>query len=239
MPKPIFESKTNHRLRIFVVGHQPKRFVNDWSLAQQDIINITGEYRQNAMLTVLASTDKDLGHGTLRILTPQSALHADGAIYHSDELAAFMFQTADCPFLVVQDDTTGKVVMGHCGKYTMKPCRDGKAVCGDMVSTVLSHFKGVNRINLSAYITAGICGRCYGHEQDVSQVTSFYGHVDHSEDRTKGELNLIRRIKHGLRFEGLPEVNIDIDVRCTRHSTELSSHRLGHPHRNTIVVLVN
>jgi copper oxidase (laccase) domain-containing protein len=192
------------------------------------------------MLTVLASTNKDLDFGTLRILTPQSAVHADGAMYHSDEPAAFMFQTADCPFLVVQDDVTGKVAMGHCGKYAMKPCHDGEVGCGDMVSTVLSHFKDVDPINLSAYITAGICGKCYKHEQDVSKVSSFYHPNDNfGEDQACGELHLIRRIKHGLRFHGIPEVNIKIDGRCTRNTPGLSSYRQGDPHRNTIVVSMN
>ena len=238
VPKPIFESKTNNRLRIFFAGHQPKRYAKDWPSAQQDITNITGENYKNAMLTVLASTDKDPGYGTLRILTPQSAVHADGAIYHSDEPAAFMFQTADCPFLIVQDDVTGKVAMGHCGKYAMKACVTGHP-CGDMVSTILSHFRDTDRVNLSAYITAGICGQCYKHEQDVSQVESFYGAIDHGEDRSQGELNLIRRIKHGLRHEGVLEVNIEIDGRCTRDTPELSSYRRGDPHRSSIVVLVN
>lgn len=236
---PVFQSQTNHPLKIFFAGEQTKRCATDWPASMEDIISITGEYRRNAMLTVLASTDTDEGHGTLRILTPQSAVHADGAHYHSDEPASFMFQTGDCPFLVVQDDETGKVVMGHCGKYAMRSCASGRSGCGTMVDTVLSHFKESEPNRLSAYVTAGICGHCYTHELDVSKVASFYKRVDFGENRERGELDLIRRIKHQLRFYGIPEINLEIDYRCTKETLGLSSYRNGHEHRNTIVVQVS
>ena len=225
-------------MQIFFAGQQPKRGIDDWPKAVEDIARITGEYRQNAMFTVLASTERDPGFGTLRTLVPQSTVFGDGAVYKGVEPVAFMFQTADCPFLVVQDDTTGKVAMGHCGKYAMKPCKPGQH-CGNTVTTVLSHFKEVDRVHLSAYITPGICGRCYVHDEDPTLVADFYNAIDFGEDRSIGGLDLVRRIKHELRHEGIPEVNIELDGRCTKENPELSSYRCGDQHRNAIVVLVN
>jgi copper oxidase (laccase) domain-containing protein len=236
--KPIFTSRTNFPLQIFFAGQQPKRGIDDWPKAVEDIARITGEYRQNAMFTVLASTEKDPGFGTLRTLVPQSTVFGDGADYNGAGPAAFMFQTADCPFLVIQNDVTGKVAMGHCGKYAMKPCKPGKQ-CGNMVTTILSHFKEVERVHLSAYITPGICGRCYVHDEDPALVADFYNTIDFGEDRSIGELDLVRRIKHELRHEGIPEVNIELDGRCTKENPGLSSYRCGDQHSNAIVVLVN
>jgi hypothetical protein len=89
---------------------------------------------------------------------------------------------------------------------------------------------------LSAYIVAGICGSCYTHEQDLSHVIPFYNRIDHGEDRERGELNLIRRIKHELRHNGIIENNIEVDWRCTKETPELSSYRNDHTTRNTIII---
>lgn len=234
MSSLVFQSKTIHPLRIYMVGHQPKRF--DWPEAKGDLVAILGEDPGDALLAVPAPTANDSGYGLVRQALFNSALRTDGILYRGSGPAIIMTQSADCPFTVVQDEETGDVVVAHCGKYAMRPCTERG--CGNMVTTALSYFPGVDPIRLSAYITAGICGRCYTHEQDLSHTVPFYNRVDHGEDRERGELDLIRRIKHQLRFADIPEANIEIDGRCTKETPGLSSNRRGDTSRSTIIVQI-
>lgn len=234
MSSLVFQSKTIHPLRVYMVGHQPKRF--DWPDAKADLIAILGEDPGDAMLAVPASTANDIGHGLVKCAVFNSAMRTDGILYRGNGPAIIMTQSADCPFLIIQDEETGQVVIAHCGKYAMRPCTERG--CGNMVTMALSYFPGVDPIHLSAYITAGICGNCYTHEQDLSHTVRFYDRVDHGENRERGELNLIRRIKHQLRFADIPEANIEIDGRCTLETPELSSNRRGDVSRSTIIVQI-
>lgn len=238
--KPIFESRTNHPLRIFTVGHQPRLGVHDWALAREQIRAITSTDHEQSMLLVLASKAGDPGFKLPHATVWQAAVAGDYASYSGDRPAAFLFQTADCPTLIIQDDDTGHIAFGHCGKHALSPCRQLGNDCGNVATSVLARFHDSDPTRLSAYITAGISPECYAHEQDPSQVAHFYETgILSGENPELGTLNLRERVRQEVLAYGVPSMNIEIDWRCTKSTPqELSSHRGGHQHRNSIVVLV-
>ncbi len=181
--------------------------------------------------------------GFQEVITRPNAynLSADGILVTKVNTASMY--SRDCPITFIMDSRQNEGVLLHCGRPALTPVQHLVNRDYNIITAGLSILKsrGSNVKDLSAYITAGICGTCFVHdiEKDRSLLEPFIQHYPESVNIETGGLDLVRVITKQLTLVGLKKENIHHDGVCTKEHDGLASKRGGHSDSNLVVAFIN
>lgn len=173
---------------------------------------------------------------------PQPDVFAEGVVLTQSGSAA-VITTADCPTLVMYEQKSGQLLITHAGRPTMTPSNPSSEPIKNIVTIAHDAITGkYKNPNIHAYITGGICGYCFTHNQPGAEkfVKPFdqFGEIAFT-NRELGALDLVAIIKHQLIQLGVAPLNIEHDGLCTKGTDWLTSYRQDKIARNAVVAVLN
>ena len=181
--------------------------------------------------------------GFQEVLTRPGAynLSTDGILVTKEQTAAMY--SRDCPITFIMDSSQNEGVLLHCGRPALTPTQHLMNRRYNIITAALMTLtsRGSNVADLSAYITAGICGKCFVHdgELDKQLLEPFLEDYPESVDLVTGGLDLIGVITKQLTLAGLKKENIHHDGECTKEHKGLASKRGGDQDSNLTVAFIN
>ena len=222
---------------VHIIGDQP-RIADNLQPSYEQALSL-GAHRGKIAQLIVASDHTKPGHKGVYPAKYNDLCFWDGAVISiSDEKAAIVIQTADCPALILTDKTTGKMALVHAGR----PALTGVCnVVGNAVHAILGGYEGAE--NIEALVVGSICGHCFKHDQEEAQplIEYFLKLPEPNQvfaDRTAGALDLYQAIRRDLKFHGVLEENIRHEGPCTRETSGLASYRRDRTTlRNTIILV--
>ena len=169
--------------------------------------------------------------------------YADSIVIEESGSSVIM-QTADCLTGVLFEHTTKRGVIIHCGKFALMPQNEfGKPIDNIVTRAYRALTKGVTKPSVEAYLTGGICPKCFLHDDYNGQefVKPFDQFGSHAFlNRQEGTLNLKAIVIEQLRGFGVRLQNIRHDGLCTYEESHLASHRRdGSPKRNAVMFVLH
>ncbi len=149
----------------------------------------------------------------------------------------------DCPIVVIVDTEKMEWVICHAGRPAITPLQFGSGrhnhgIISKAVGLLLS--RGSQPHNLQAYITAGICKKCFVHHrtQDAALLKPFFPEYKWAFDAETGWFDIKRIIHSQLTNMRISGNNISQDGLCTKEHAGLASHRGGDdPDKNNLVTV--
>jgi copper oxidase (laccase) domain-containing protein len=155
-----------------------------------------------------------------------------------------IMESRDCSITTIMDNVRGESIMIHCGREAVAPYGYLTNPHHSIVTEALNVLeeRGSLMRNLSAFVTAGICGRHFVHQlpEDEALLRPYLQTYPWAVDPKTGGLDLVGVVMTQLRNRGVPKSNIVHDGLCTFEDTAgLASKRRGDDsrHNNTVVVL--
>lgn len=180
----------------------------------------------------VASGKDQTGFQTIESWTetlPDTPLHADGIVMTATNQTA-TFHTADCPAVIMSEPTRNIVVALHAGRPALTFYNNQ-----NVITNALQFIE--NPANTYVYITGGICGTHFAHDQDNAKPLALpfldtFGESVFS-DVISLSLNLQAVIETQLINAGIPAAHIKHDNICTFETKGLASHRRDGSDRTT------
>ncbi len=186
------------------------------------------------------SKQGEVGFQTVMMRPMVHKLTTDGILVASDQSAAMY--SRDCPILFLCDQSRDYGLLLHCGRPAMTPVLSVLESWYNIISVGLSvmRSRGSHPSDLSAYITAGICGKCFTHDaqKDKSLLAPFRRNYGWAVDPETGGLNLIGIIENQLILSRIAADNISHDGLCTKEHPGLASKRGGDTDSNLVVAFI-
>lgn len=176
------------------------------------------------------------------IVDPQQhELKSDGILI-TDKRAVGIC-SRDCPIVVIVDAERMEWVVCHAGRPAITPLpfgtgRYNHGIVSKAVGLLVS--RGSQPHQLQAYITAGICKKCFVHHQtqDAHLLKPFAALYGWAFDRETGWFDIKRIIVSQLMNMRISGKNIHQDGLCTKEHEGLASNRAGDgPDKNNIVTV--
>ena len=168
-------------------------------------------------------------------------LSTDGILVTKEHTAAMY--SRDCAITFIMESKRNEGVLLHCGRPALTPVQHLMNRRHNIITAGLTTLtgQGSNPADLSAYITAGICGKCFVHNKEIDKqlLEPFLEAYPESVDLVTGGLDLIGVITKQLTLAGLRKENIHHDGVCTKSHPGLASKRGGDSDSNLIVAFVN
>jgi copper oxidase (laccase) domain-containing protein len=234
---------------INLIGRQPRLFprINGayhldktgWNTVQEKLhtLNISKEL----CLLRVASDESVTGFQTLlpwQHSKEKSWLEADGVILYKQGQVG-LFTTADCPAVIFSNSQTKMVLAVHAGRPALTP-NENSNVITRAIKAIASSPEELQSVLV--YITGGICGRHFQHNQGdkPNQAQPFldsFGEAVFTDVKTLA-LDLKAVITLQLIAAGIPASHITQDDACTFENLELSSHRREGADRTTANLIV-
>ncbi len=182
--------------------------------------------------TILPPSDYR-GEGFKQIVTVPTGpiIHADGLLLPPGKTATI--RSKDCPIGFIKNRTTGWGVLWHSGRAATSPDQNG----WNIVTAALFAVKRSEDDDLSAYILASICKKCFVHNMctDMHLIAPFLLQYPHAVHSHTGGIDLVGIIRNQLGHAKVQE--IEHDGLCTYEHYGLSSHRRKDPVSNMVLVL--
>ncbi len=197
----------------------------------------------HAFVHLVSPPSKHGDPGFQQVVTRNSYynLSADGILVTKD--CAVGMYSRDCPITFLMDSKRGEGILLHCGRPALTPTQRLMNRHYTIITAGLSILKsrGSNVADLSAYISAGICGTCFVHdmEKDRSLLEPFIQHYPESVDMETGGLDVLGVISTQLTDGGVALENIYHDGVCTKEHKGLASKRGGDQDSNLTIAFVN
>ena len=197
----------------------------------------------HALLHLVSPPSKRGDPGFQEVVTRTGSynLSADGILVTKD--CAVGMYSRDCPITFLMDSKRGEGVLLHCGRPALTPIQHLMNRHYTIITAGLSILKsrGSNVGDLSAYVTAGICGKCFVHDmkKDWSILEPFIQHYPESVDTETSGLDVTRVIITQLTNGGVTRKNIHHDGVCTQEHEGLASKRGGDQDSNLTVAFIN
>ncbi len=156
------------------------------------------------------------------------------------EKKAVAIASGDCPIVVAYNPDNHKLAIAHAGRAALTPT-SCKACRFNVIAPLLQKVaeRGTDPSRVLIYVTAGICGHCFQHEQPEAQglLTPFQEKYPRAIVGKYG-LDLFEVIRASCLERGVKAKNITHDGLCTKEHEQLASHRCGDKRRNLTVVLL-
>lgn len=176
--------------------------------------------------------------GFQEVITYPSDHHitADGVMVQKGQSVGMY--SRDCPILFLCDQGRGHGLLLHCGRPALGKWSGNRNIVSEALSTMESWESKPE--DLSAYITAGICKKCFTHnlETDKELLAPFVRDFPWAIDQTTGGLDLVTIIKFQLVEAQMVQDHIYHDGLCTKEDTGLASKRGGDADSNLVVAFI-
>ncbi|MBY0538573.1 laccase domain-containing protein [Patescibacteria group bacterium] len=169
------------------------------------------------------------------------AISFDGIHVTNKQVAGM--QSRDCPIVVIADTERMEWIICHAGRAAISPLPvthslQTHGIINKAVTLLLS--RGSRPEDLSAYITAGICKKCFVHDakRDAHLLRPFNEHYGWAFDTETGWFDIKRIIVSQLMNRRISAKNIHQDNLCTKEHPGLASNRGGDgPDKNNHVTV--
>jgi copper oxidase (laccase) domain-containing protein len=156
---------------------------------------------------------------------------------------AVAIRSRDCPIVVIVDTEKLEWVICHAGRPAISPLpithiEHSHGIINEAVKLLLS--RGSQTHHLQAYVTAGICKKCFVHHpvRDANLLNPFTAQFSWAFDDTTGWFDIKRIIVSQLMNMRISGKNIHQDGLCTKEHPGLASKRGGDgPDKNNLVLV--
>lgn len=209
--------------KCLILGHQ-KRLNDHFIPALRAAVEL-GANPSKICQVYVASSSNDPGYGLIKVPDYYEPVIADGILLN-ERWSAVIMQTADCPTIVLTDDTTGNKVVAHAGRAALTP--HGHCVDCTIVETALAQLGAKDRTKVKAFVLGDICGKCFlhDHESAAPLISSFLRIGDRVFDDVKRRgLSLFKVIRSRLEHAGVSPAHITHYGNCTYEHHRYASHR--------------
>jgi copper oxidase (laccase) domain-containing protein len=223
--------------KLYILGKQP-RIITDPKISYNQAMRF-GADRGKIQQLIVASDSSTDGHKRVSLATYGDPKSWDGAVI-SESRSAVILQTADCPTLVLTNESEGRVAIVHAGR----PALTGDShVIKNAILEVCGNEDSAK--NLKALIVGSICGRCFKHDKPEAKpfIEYFLQLPEPNQvftDRENGALDLFGVIRRDLLCHGLRDEHIRHEGPCTFETEDLASYRRAKTElRNTMIFVMS
>lgn len=198
---------------------------------------------QTTLANLITPPGKADDGGFQQIVTDPRSFRTRFDGIHITKQQSVGMSSRDCPIVTIVDVEKMEWVVCHAGRPAISPLpfstgRYNHGIINNAVGLLLG--RGSLPHHLHAYITAGICKKCFVHHptRDAHLLKPFFPEYRWAFDTKTGWLDLKRIIHSQLTNMRVSAKNIHLDGLCTKEHPGLASNRGGNgPDQSNLVTV--